>query len=96
MEMKFRVIVLGLGIIFGVPTSILGYEWMMVKLSKQTINCISDVNHAVMSLSIAEGTHPYDFEEIHKSFNSCKENIDIRKGTVEFLKEEFSRKQLHQ
>ncbi|MDE8753872.1 MULTISPECIES: hypothetical protein [Pectobacterium] len=93
MEMKFRVIVLGLGIIFGVPTSILGYEWMMVKLSKQTLNCISDINHAVMSLSMAEGTHPDDLEERHKSFSSCGENIDIRKGTVEFLREEISRKQ---
>ncbi|MDY4336431.1 hypothetical protein SOV78_20855 [Pectobacterium brasiliense] len=94
MEMKFRVIVLGLSIIFGVPISILGYEWMMVKLNKQTLNCISDVHHAVMSLSMAEGAHPDDWEERHKSFSSCGENIDIRKGSVEFLREEISRKQL--
>ncbi|MBA0218562.1 hypothetical protein H4F33_19390 [Pectobacterium brasiliense] len=78
MEMKFRVIVLGLSIIFGVPISILGYEWMMVKLNKQTLNCISDVHHAVMSLSMAEGAHPDDWEE-QGGIPLCLKRIQFKK-----------------
>lgn len=86
----FKGWVIIVGIVFGVPTSYYGVQWMLYKTAKQDLNCYSDLN-----ITKSGTTDPYQYmDQIDaqiKGYLSCIQRVDTEIGTVEFIREEIKR-----
>ncbi|MCB9358286.1 MAG: hypothetical protein H6505_06900 [Calditrichaeota bacterium] len=81
-----------IGLVIGIPTSILGMQWMGVKLIKQDTDCMSNIAY-----EIADQRHVSPEEKLNAltsvstNYIECLNKVDPNKGTVEFLKEQYIR-----
>ncbi|UXY08975.1 hypothetical protein N7922_13850 [Kosakonia sp. ML.JS2a] len=93
MGIKGRVIVWVIGLIFGIPTSIYGVQWMQYKFLKQEVDCITDVNDAMLNFlsNVEQGSGSREMGKINNNLRTCVKNIDPRKGSVEFAVEQYKR-----
>ncbi|MGK4443102.1 hypothetical protein ACSMDF_07000 [Yersinia enterocolitica] len=62
----------------------------MFKLSMQMANCTVDVNTGMAAL-LPDNNVRENFKKVSSDFEQCRKNIDIKKGSVEFIKEEIAR-----
>lgn len=90
---KTKIVVITVGIIFGIPTSILGVQLKEGMFLKQMLNCQEDASNSVMSLSdgdfnLVKGS---DFDEIANNLKTCTNNINPRIGVVRFVRNEHQR-----
>ncbi|HEN3281721.1 TPA: hypothetical protein U5D21_003603 [Yersinia enterocolitica] len=90
MDLKHRLIIGLVAFVLGVPSSIYGFQWIMFKLSIQMVNCSEDISRGVSSL-LPNDQLQRDFSLVATEFEKCRKNIDIKKGSVEFIKEEIGR-----
>ncbi|CAD2245490.1 hypothetical protein [Xanthomonas arboricola] len=83
--MKFRVAMWVIGTLLGIPTSYHGLVWLQTKVAKQSLNCIKDLS-AADYYSSSEAARAAE-----ASFSACRDAVDAKKGTIEFLREERRR-----
>ena len=93
MGIKGRVIVWVIGLIFGIPTSIYGVQWMQYKFIKQGVDCIADVNDSMLNLlsNAGQGSLSREMEKASGNFGTCVKNMDPKKGSIEFVLEQYKR-----
>lgn len=93
MGIKGRVIVWVIGLVFGIPTSIYGVQWMQYKFVKQGVDCITDVNDSMLNLlsNAGQGSLSREMDKASSNFGTCVKNIDSRKGSIEFVVEQYER-----
>jgi hypothetical protein len=90
---KTKIIVFAVGMIFGIPTSILAVQLKEGMFAKQLLNCQEDASNTMLSLLNGDpnSIRGSDFENLSSSLKACAKNADPRIGTVEFLREEHAR-----
>lgn len=90
---KTKVVVLAVGFIFSIPTSILAVQLKEGMFAKQLLNCQEDASNAVLSLLDGDlnSVRGSDFEKISSNLKACGKNADPMIGTVKFLREEHAR-----
>ncbi|MBS6741165.1 MAG: hypothetical protein KH310_24270 [Enterobacteriaceae bacterium] len=98
MSIRLRIIVIFVCFILGVPaiTSEYGYIWHMFKFGVQEINCVEDVSLGIKALDFDSGKNgSNDILKVQNELKNCVKNLDINKGSVEFLLEQHKRHQAH-
>lgn len=93
MGIKGRVIVWVIGLVFGIPTSIYAVQWMQYKFVKQELDCITDVNDAMLNLlsNTEQGSLASEMDKASNNLRTCVKGIDPRKGNVEFAVDQYKR-----
>jgi hypothetical protein len=90
---KTKMVLLAVGVVFGIPTSILGVQLKEGMFAKQLFNCQEDASKSVFSLLDGDlnSIRGSDFENISNNLKACGKNADPMIGTVKFLREEHAR-----
>lgn len=92
MVMKARGAIMLVGVILSVPTSMFAAELAMGKFAKQLINCGEDASNSLIAFDPLNSTNSdYEMHNIATSLSACKNNADIRKGNIAFVREEMAR-----
>jgi len=80
------------GIAIGVPTSALGVQWAEFKTAKQGVDCQSDLIRIVGAPKGISGEEKIEsIISASDNYSTCLSNIDPKKGTIEFVKEQHER-----
>lgn len=90
---RTKLIIVAVGFVFGIPTSIVGMQLKEGMFLKQMINCQEDASNSVLSLLDGDLTSikGSDFEDIGGKLKSCSKDINPRIGVVKFLHNEHER-----
>lgn len=90
---KTKIIVIAVGIIFGIPTSILGVQIKEGMFLKQMVNCQEDASNSLMSLLNGDlnKVNESNFDDITNNLKTCSNNINPRIGVVKFMLNEHER-----
>ncbi|WP_410677612.1 hypothetical protein [Citrobacter europaeus] len=93
MGIKGWVIVWIIGLVLCIPTSIYAVQWMQYKFVKQELDCITDVNEAMLNLlsNTEQGAFDREIEKASDNLRTCVKGIDPRKGNFEFAVEQYKR-----
>ncbi|HGM5875904.1 TPA: hypothetical protein ACKP4S_000364 [Stenotrophomonas maltophilia] len=79
--LKYKAILWVMEALLRIPTSYQGFVWYQTKRAKQLSNCVADMCEA-----------DYISEQAIKAAQAeperCREEVDRKNGTVEFIKEE--------
>lgn len=88
-----RLIVIVIGALLTIPTSVLGYQLMGFKVLKQEVDCMTDTNDAMLNWlsNVEQGSASRELDNISSNLKSCVKGIDARKGTIEFAVEQYKR-----
>lgn len=93
MGLKGRLIIMLIGAVLCIPTSIFGYQLMSFKLLKQEADCITDVDDAMLNFlsNVEQSSGSREMEKINNNLRTCVKDIDPRKGNIEFAVEQYKR-----
>lgn len=81
---KYKALLWAIGLLLGIPTSYRGYIWYQTKHAKQLSNCVTDMYEADYSSAAT-------IKAAEAQLIACRQGVDPRKGTVQFIKEEVKR-----
>lgn len=93
MGLKGRLIIILIGAIMGIPTSVIGYQLMGFKVVKQEVDCITDVNDAMLNwFSYVEpDSAGRELNNINNNLRTCVKGIDANKSNIDFAMEQYKR-----
>ncbi|MGZ0799614.1 hypothetical protein ACXNAL_00060 [Kluyvera ascorbata] len=93
MSLKGRLIIIVIFAMLGIPTSMLGLQWMGFKFLKQELDCITVVNDAMLNLlsNTEQGSLGSEMNKASNNLRTCVKGIDPRKGNVEFAVDQYKR-----
>ncbi|WP_313506771.1 hypothetical protein [Kosakonia sacchari] len=93
MGLKGRLIIILIGAILGIPTSVIGYQLMGFKVLKQEVDCITDLNDAVRNWSsnVEQGSAGRELGNINTNLRTCVKGIDAKKSNIDFAMEQYKR-----
>jgi fructose/tagatose bisphosphate aldolase len=79
----------------GLPfiTSEMSFIWHMFKFNVQQINCMTDVQISMTDglSNVEQGNEAQQLNDIRNNLVSCRKEVDINKGSLEFGLEQYKR-----
>ncbi|MEN3754371.1 hypothetical protein [Mangrovibacter phragmitis] len=93
MSLKGRLIIIVIGAVLSIPTSLIGYQWMGFKFLKQEVDCVTDVNNSMLSWlpNVEQDSAGRKLDNINNNLRTCVQGIDARKSSFDFAVEQYKR-----
>lgn len=89
---KRKILVGALISMVGIPYTIWQLQWAEIKVAKQLVNCIEDNGNAIRHfISESDFQSAEELQQIAKNSVECRNNIDLRKGNIDFILDEVER-----